>query len=215
MTFTVNNIYTDTYSNPTGLLVQFGALTGCPFMDSFPTTTPSASHYIAPPTYHSTGLYRLSSDTSRDATWRVISVPAGSAFTAGENAFVVDAHPEWFPASASSGWIGVTAYGNDWSPLPGNYQYQTTFSLPSASCTSLEVNFSSDDGLVSVVVSDGTSSTTITSVTGGNRHDTLSTFTATGLGAITTMTFTVNNIYAETYSNPTGLLVQFGALTGC
>jgi len=95
----------------------------------------------------------------------------------------------------------------------GNYQYETTFSLPSSSCTSLVVYFSVDDTLISVVVFDGTASKTITSFS-GNGFGGLSSFTATGLGAITTMTFTVSNGGSGS-GNPSGLLVQFGALTGC
>jgi len=163
----------------------------------------------AAPTYHSTGLYSLTSDPTRDATWKIISVPSYSTFTAGENAYIMSAHPLYLPASAAAGWIGVTTSGENFV-TPGDYQFQTTFSLPSSSCESLEVSFAADDGVKSVVVSDGTSSNTIY-FDATYRWSFLTSFTVTGLGSITTITFTVSNADG----GPTGLLVQFGSLTGC
>jgi len=177
-----------------------------------PTCSPSQTPSIAPtsaPTYRSTGINRLSSDSSRDAYWKVISVPLSSTFKVGDNAVILQpAHSAWLPNSAASAWIGTTLSGFDDAPI-GNYQYQTTFSVP---CTTLEVKFSADDRVLSVVVSNGITSTTITTFIGINEYNSLSSFTATGLlGSVTTtMTFTIQNAVG-----PSGLLVQFGALTGC
>jgi hypothetical protein len=157
-----------------------------------------------PPFFQSTGLYNgvMTSD-NRDSAWKVIALPGGTSFKAGENAFIQKPHPGWKPAaSATAGWIGVTSNGEDGIPV-GDYEFQTTFTIPSP-YTALEVNFAVDDNLKSVVVSNGT---TITSFN-GNGFGQWSNFTATGLipGAVTTMTFKVYNS-----GGALGLLVQFGA----
>jgi len=159
---------------------------------------------IAPPLPQSTGVGFLTSDYNRDASWKVISVPSGTSFKAGENAIILqNPHPSWKPASsAASAWIGV----GDNAPV-GDYQYQTTFSLP-ANCKNLDVSFSVVDSLKSVVVSDGTKTLQKITSFSGNGVGTLTTFTTTlmDLPAATTLTFTVYNGGA-----PSGFLVQFGA----
>jgi hypothetical protein len=162
----------------------------------------------------STGLYNglMSSDNNRDVSWKVISLPGGATsakgFNIGENAFIQKANNGWKPAASStSGWIGITPNGDDSVP-EGDYQYQTTFSMPS-DCKNLDVGFSVDDTVRSVVVSDGTTKAvvqTITSFNGNGYGGKLSTFTLTNLPATTTLTFTANN-----GGGLFGLLVQFGA----
>jgi hypothetical protein len=159
-------------------------------------------------TPQSTGLYKImSGDYNRDAAWKVISLPSGTSFTAGENAIIIqNPHPNWKPApSTTSAWIGVTPNGNDGVPK-GDYQFQTSFTIPSP-YTSLDVGFSADDNMKSIVVSSGSKSQKITSFN-GNGSGALNSFTLTDLSAnaVTTMTFTVYND-----GGLSGLLVQFGA----
>jgi len=202
--FTIWIEISDTVASTTGqsVIVNFLPLD----VDLKTTSSPYPVTVTVPTSYHSTGLYRLTSDSTRDASWKVISLPSGTSFIAGENPFILDDYStDWKPvSSATSGWIGLS-YPNFYAVPYGEYEYQTTFSMPS-SCTSLDVSFSVDDYLISVVVSDGTTSQTITSFS-GNGFGGLSTFTATGLSAITTMTFTVSN----SGGGGSGLLVQFGA----
>ena len=100
-----------------------------------------------------------------------LSLEEGSSFKAGENAVILqNPHPAWKPApSAASNWIGITSNGTDNVP-GGDYQYQTTFSMP-LNCKTLDVSFAVDDAVKSVAVSDGTKTLkqTITSFSGGGN----------------------------------------------
>jgi hypothetical protein len=137
-----------------------------------------------------------------------LSLEEGSSFKAGENAVILqNPHPAWKPApSAASNWIGITSNGTDYVP-GGDYQYQTTFSMP-LNCKTLDVSFAVDDAVKSVAVSDGTKTLqTITSFSFVNGcGGLLGTFTLTDLPATTTLTFTVWNA-----TGPSAFLVQFGA----
>jgi len=183
--------------SPTGLLVQFGPPGKIPGCSTIPTTLPSSIVPTASPIrvpYYSTGLFSLASDPRRDAFWIVTSLPDGSSFLSGQNAFLQSPNSEWYPkSSVSSGWIGISSDGNANAPV-GHYQYQTTFSMQEYECKSLRVYFSVADVLMSVVVSDGVGGvTTFSTFDGNNGFTELSSFTATGLGAMTTMTFNVYN----------------------
>jgi len=193
MTFTTFN----NDRSPHGFLVQFGA--------TYP-------HYL------STGISKLSSDTSRDAAWKVTYLPQvsnsgydGIPLNAGENAYIYDGksgYGFWKPlSSASSGWIGVTKNLMDARP-PGKYVYETTFIMPSQ-YKSLVVGFSADDKLTSVTVETDNGATTKTydeTTFSGNGFAQLNTLTVTGLKGTTKMIFTADN----GTRSPHGLLVQFG-----
>lgn len=142
-----------------------------------------------------TGL--VPSEPSRDASWKIISLPGGTSFKAGDNAFI-----QRPASSAAAGWIGITPTSSDCVPV-GDYVFQTTFSMPT-NCKTLDVSFTVDDSLKSVAVSDGTKTLqTITAFSGAINNGT---FTVTDLPATTTMTFTANNS-----GGAFSFLVQFGA----
>ena len=165
----------------------------------------------------STGIRKMTyrnSDSvisSRDGSgWKIISLPSGATsfngFKVFEPAFIQNGNNGWKPAASSTaGWIGITPNGVDTVPV-GDYQYQIT--LNPTDCKNLDVGFSVDDTLKSVVVSDGTKTVqTITSFS-GNGYEGLTTFSLMNLPAIPTLTFTVYN-----GGGPSGLLVQLVART--
>jgi hypothetical protein len=133
----------------------------------------------------------------------------GIPLKAGENAYIYDGksgYGIWNKAFSSSGWIGVTPNLMNARP-PGDYVYQTTFTMPSL-YTSLEVKFSVDDSLklLTVVSDNGATTQTIDTFGVTNGMKGFTTLIVTGLKGNTTMTFTAYN----GCRSPHGFLVQFG-----
>jgi len=168
------------------------------------------------PSYQSTGISKLPGDPSRDAAWKVKSLPSvsnngydGIPLKAGENAYIYDGksgYGNWNKAFSSSGWIGVTPNLMNARPQ-GDYEYETTFTMPSQ-YTSLEVKFSVDDSLklLTVVSDNGATTQTIDTFGVTNGAKGFTTLIVTGLKGNTTMTFTAYN----GSRSPHGFLVQFG-----
>jgi hypothetical protein len=195
---------------PTGLITRQWS---CSSFSIYSDASTFSFYIINPPP---TGVATLSTNSALDASWIIQSVPAGSPYTAGSNAYVrID--PLWcgwgVDNSVTSKWIGLTSGCT--SIAQGSYIYQISFPSASFQCSSITMQFVVDDYVTSVQVSNEEFNNVYTTFTGNNDWYSLSSLTITGFGpTTTTIAFTVYN----KGFGVSGLLVRFGAaqtIPGC
>lgn len=161
----------------------------------------------------STGIAVSKFDSTRDAYWKISSVPTGNAFHVHDtHAYIwTNPYPGCVPNSDYSRWISISP--TTLNVPAGQYQFQTTFYLQKYSCVSLPVQFSVDDAVVLVEVFDGINTKRFESFSGSGAQG-FTQFIASGFGETTTITFTVKNT-----GDATGLMVEFGSafntIAGC
>jgi hypothetical protein len=146
------------------------------------------------------------SDGQADLNYQVIAYPAVNGPTSGATAVVGNGFPfpNWVSPPAGSNWI--SAYGRNGNLDPvvdGDYEYQLSFYLPTATKSLAITGEWAADNLGSEILLNGVNTNVPTAGLGSLTSFAIA---GTGLAGLNTLTFDVVN-YAQSGGNPTGLLV--------
>jgi hypothetical protein len=143
-----------------------------------------------------------------DPHWTLIQAPTG-ATAYGDDAFTITAGNQNVRASSGTEWIGPNPSSSFLAP-PGNYTYQTTFSLAGFTASSAIIlgEFAADNEVASITLNG-------VSVPLSSNGDLFSytgfTISSGFVSGVNSLDFTVVNLGNE--PNPTGLEVDFTSAT--
>ena len=152
-----------------------------------------------------------------DPNWRVMSIPSGTGFVAGSSAIIMaPLSGAWTSPEPGYQWIGIENSGEISSP-EGDYVFQLLFA--SANLQSVTVKFWVDNRVSTVIVSDGSSGTTLQTKTyelfdePGNNFTGGFYFIISFFGkTFTNLTVIVHNNYGDGI-NPVGLMMCIASVT--